>query len=157
MSKLYRCTICGKKKQINEFYLRSNGTVGEYKCKLCLLEKRKNHYLTNYEEVRECNRKAVSSYQKRNPDKNTAKTANYNSKKKGSMPSWLSADDVSRIKSIYKMCRAISKKTNVQHHVDHIVPLNGKECSGLHVPWNLQILPRDENLRKSNRLIEDIV
>lgn len=39
--------------------------------------------------------------------------------------------------------------------VDHIVPLNGRAVSGLHVSWNLQILTRSENSRKGNRLIED--
>lgn len=157
MSKLYRCTICLKKKQIDEFYLRSCGTVGEYKCKHCLLEKRKNHSLSNYELVRETNRKAVSLFQKRNPDKNCEKVAKYNADKKQRVPSWLSQEDLSKIKSIYKMCRAITVKTGIKHEVDHVVPINGKLVSGLHVPWNLQIITKDENLRKSNCLIEDIV
>jgi hypothetical protein len=49
---------------------------------------------------------------------------------------WLAAD-----------LKAISGQ---KYHVDHIVPLQGKNISGLHVPWNLQILPADMNCKKSN-------
>lgn len=63
-------------------------------------------------------------------------------------PSWA---DIEAIRAIYRKARDLTKSTGIEHHVDHIIPLQGRLVSGLHVENNLQILTGHENCRKNNR------
>ena len=63
-------------------------------------------------------------------------------------PAWA---DLEKIQQIYILCRQISETTGVLHHVDHVVPLQGRRVCGLHVETNLRIIPATENLTKANK------
>lgn len=69
-------------------------------------------------------------------------------------PKWLSEFDLLAIKCKYSVCAMLNKHGVEKWHVDHIVPLQGQNVSGLHVPWNLQVIPASKNMQKSNRLLE---
>lgn len=56
-------------------------------------------------------------------------------------PSWAEKEE---IRQFYLACPK-------GYHVDHIIPLQGKLVSGLHVLSNLQYLPASENLSKRNK------
>jgi hypothetical protein len=66
-------------------------------------------------------------------------------------PKWLTEEDKKKIKSIYKNARHLTVTTGEQHHVDHIIPLQGELVSGLHVPSNLQVLHWRDNLSKRHK------
>ena len=68
-------------------------------------------------------------------------------------PKWLTAEQKLEIRFHYRMAIALSRATKIPHAVDHIIPLQGEDVCGLHVPWNMQVLTQDENLKKSNKLL----
>ena len=90
-------------------------------------------------------------WQKNNPGKVNAKGIRRHIKKLEATLPGLTEIQVLEIRAIYIDAARLTKETGIPHHVDHIVPLQGKNVSGLHVPWNLQILTVSENNKKSNK------
>ena len=74
-------------------------------------------------------------------------------------PKWLTADHKRQIKELYRLSVRLTKKTKIPHEVDHIYPLCGDLCSGLHVPWNMRVTTKHVNRvkNKSYPKPEDIV
>ena len=66
-------------------------------------------------------------------------------------PSWLTAEHKRQMAEIYKSAMHMTEITGVEHAVDHVWPLRGRHSCGLHVPWNLQIVPAAWNNRKANK------
>lgn len=94
--------------------------------------------LANPEKVKQTKKAYVS----RNLKSYRAQCAKRHAAKMQRTPSWA---DLAAIKQIYLNCPESME-------VDHIVPLQGKTVSGLHVPYNLQYLTPEQNRSKGNRI-----
>jgi hypothetical protein len=67
-------------------------------------------------------------------------------------PKWLTEDDVWVMREAYKLAKIRTEMFGFSWHVDHVLPLQGRTVSGLHVPTNLQVIPWIENVRKHNKV-----
>jgi hypothetical protein len=92
----------------------------------------------------------IKEWAKRNPDKVNAKWMKREASKKMRTPAWLTSDELWMMEQAYDIAAKRTAILGFSFHVDHIVPLQGKTVSGLHVPWNLQVLPAKLNQQKSN-------
>jgi hypothetical protein len=91
-------------------------------------------------------------YVRKNKSKYDALSVHYQLKKKQHC---LSSISNKSFISLYEERDALTKKTGVAHEVDHFYPLQGKIVCGLHVPWNLHVIPASENRVKHNAMPED--
>jgi len=66
------------------------------------------------------------------------------------MPPWA---DKEAIEQVYKTAARATELLGELHQVDHIVPLQGDGVCGLHVHYNLRVIPRQDNLRKGNSML----
>ena len=89
-----------------------------------------------------------------NPEMHKANVKHRRSKHKQATPKWLTQEQKTAIKRFYLDAMAATRITGTFYVVDHIIPLRGELVSGLHVPWNLAVITREENLAKSNKLID---
>lgn len=84
--------------------------------------------------------------------KNKGMVRYYNANRKARVKqASLGGYDLERVKLVYQKAADLEALGDIKYHVDHIVPLTGKNISGLHVSWNLRCIPAEENLRKHNK------
>lgn len=88
-------------------------------------------------------RRLTRDWQSANLSKKNATNARRRAAKYNATPAWADSDD---ILSFYEEAARLTVDTGIKHHVDHIVPLQGGTVCGLHVNWNLQVIPASENL-----------
>lgn len=114
-------------------------------------EKNPNWWSEYREKNADSLRKKNSFYAKNNRAKCAQRSSRYNARKLRAQSVWLSIFQLAEIEAMYDVAAACKVQTGIPHDVDHIVPLQGKTVCGLHVPWNLQVIPAIHNKIKSNR------
>jgi hypothetical protein len=92
-------------------------------------------------------------YKKENHSKVLADSNKRRISKINRTPKWLSKDDYWMMEQAYELAILRKKMFGFDWHVDHIIPLQGKYVSGLHVPSNLQVIPWYENVSKANKYL----
>ena len=107
----------------------------------------KDYYVANKEKITARNKRWAQV----NSGKVNAKTVKYYAAKLQRTPPWA---NMKKIERIYQLASWASRFIVRPLHVDHIIPLQGGDISGLHVETNLQILFGSENQSKCNRWVE---
>lgn len=161
-----RCANCSEDKDLVSFYKDKRALDGLFSsCKECTLARQKGYKPKTkrvrvsdpvyYAKYREANRAVINAssarYAARNKEYYAYKSAERRATKLSATPRWLSASHQQEIRNIYWLAKDLSLVSEGTYEVDHIVPLKGKGVCGLHVPWNLQVLPQQLNRRKSNK------
>jgi hypothetical protein len=153
------CPNCKEAKDLS-FFSQYKGKSYYYSyCKQCTTAKGKEWAEKNREKSRACKAKwQINNRQKKAASQrlwlanNSEIHAAYQAKRRASTlsstPKWA---DLNAIKTEYQLAKWCSDVTGELYHVDHIVPLKGKMVCGLHVHWNLQVLPAKINLQKGNK------
>jgi hypothetical protein len=110
---------------------------------------KQRHKEENRERYAEIGRIYKKKWKKDNPYYFTEYYIKRTERLKRATPDWV---DIAEIHYIHQERKKISLKTGVEHHVDHIIPIQRKDVCGLNVPWNLRIITAKENKHKCNNL-----
>lgn len=152
------CPKCMILKELNNFYNNKSSKDGKGNyCKNCFsqfysIPGKKKWRQLNKEKHAATNRKSLKKNRIKNRAKLNAKAAKERGLRRKQTPKWLSSLQKEHILLFYEAAHNLSNELGIKFHVDHIIPIGGKEVSGLHVPWNLQIIKAEDNYKKSNKI-----
>ena len=129
-------------------YYESNKELCKTKIKKCR-EAKKDKYTKFITDWQKANPDKVAIIRQRYYEKNSAKDIARLRRRQGRIQHceiFMNAGELVEIQGMYDFCRIFKG-----FEVDHIIPLNGKLVSGLHILANLQVLPIHKNRSKQNK------
>ena len=144
------CRDCQQDKPPEDFPIRPDRMRLRPYCKACANLKAREHYARNPDPALNRRKRWVMA----NRDKIRADYAARHARIRRQTIK-LTKEQRAEIKAIYLRAIRLTKTTGEKYEVDHIIPLNHPRVCGLHVPWNLQVLPRELNGKKSNKVSLD--
>ena len=169
------CTKCGETKPLDCFHKNPRNSSGlQSNCKSCQRTSAVQWRAANKQRVAEYNKQYLVDraesialqerlYRTSNTEKLKAKekrrhaanpmAALMRKQKRRAVarqaePQWVNKTTIA---FLYTTRQYMSEQTGECWHVDHIVPLQGRNVCGLHVHFNLRVIPAKDNLSKSNR------
>ena len=160
------CSKCKTEKPLFEFGTHKGNKDGlQYYCRSCrkavcaisfkkISDEQKQKRLSLASAWKSKNKELVTDYNKLYKSLNRPRMTSIQRKRElgkiNRTPNWLTDFDHLKINCIYQVAAMRTRESGVKWNVDHIIPLQGKIVSGLHVPSNLRIIPASENMRKNN-------
>jgi hypothetical protein len=154
------CSRCIVEKDITGFHKRAKSKDGyATACKQCIKKLTDSYYNKNKEKVIKQSleyyynnlhkvKKAQRLWDVNNKGTRNAIRAKRRAIKFLATPSWA---NLTAIRCKYQVAAILNKEGLEKWHVDHIVPLQGADVCGLHVEYNLKVIPAKENLSKGNK------
>lgn len=146
------CLICAEEQPTSAFSPLAAGRNGLHPwCRVCVKRYNQARYANKVRPTRQVAAvelrytpldKTRTEQRAAHPGYRAAESAWRSLKKRGCVPPWVEFADTL---PLYEVAAKYG------FEVDHIVPIKGRLVSGLHVPWNLQLLTRPENSAKGNR------
>jgi hypothetical protein len=166
------CKKCGVEKPLEDFPKEKTCKEGrKHQCKVCTearhkanRERNKERYQVYYDFHNKANlskktqwnkdnkdrvAEAQRKYRQNNRGKINAKNMARRAKQMNAMPSWA---NLKYIELFYQLAKEETIRTGREVWVDHIIPLNSPFVCGLHCEDNLQLLFKEDNIRKGNKL-----
>lgn len=123
-----------------------------------VLESQRSRAVVN----RDKNRAARKAWEQKNPEAAAESFKRYRERNRAKIRARLTVSKQGREKrrvawanpeailAIYRHAEYMTRTTGRLHVVDHIIPLQGRKVSGLHVETNLRVIEHHENARKHN-------